>query len=202
MEFRFERLEIPDVVLAECGIAPDHRGFFSELFTGSAFEANGLPGALIQVNRSYSGSGVLRGLHYQNPPRAMGKLVSVMRGEIFDVAVDIRRGSPTYGRAVTQVLSADNRRMMWIPRGFAHGFCVIGAGADVVYGIDEEYVPEYDRGVLWNDAAIDIDWPITDPVLSEKDAHLPLLADADNAFTFEPSNESARSETGVGTDGL
>jgi dTDP-4-dehydrorhamnose 3,5-epimerase len=116
----------------------------------------------------------------------MGKLVSVMRGEIFDVAVDIRRGSPTYGRAVAQVLSADNRRMMWIPRGFAHGFCVIGTEADVVYAIDEEYAPELDRGISWDDPAVGIDWPIVEPVLSEKDAHLPRLAQADIRFTYEP----------------
>jgi dTDP-4-dehydrorhamnose 3,5-epimerase len=199
MEFRFKLLEVPDVVLIKAEAAVDHRGFLSETFRRSAFEAEGLPGAFVQENHSHSEPGVLRGLHYQNPPRAAGKLVSVARGEIFDVAVDIRKGSPTFGRAVTQTLSAENQRMLWIPRGFAHGFCVIGAGADVVYRMDEEFSLEHDRGILWSDPTIGIQWPISDPVLSDKDASLPLLGDADNAFRFDSSVQDARADTGVRT---
>jgi dTDP-4-dehydrorhamnose 3,5-epimerase len=119
--FRFEPLAIPDVVLIEATAVDDDRGFFSERLRQSAFEAHGVSATFVQENHSYSGPRVLRGLHYQNPPKAAGKLVGVIRGEIFDVAVDIRGGSPTYGRAVTEILSAKNRRMLWVPRGFAHG---------------------------------------------------------------------------------
>lgn len=184
MGFRFEPLAIQDVVLIETEAVDDERGFFSERFKRSAFEAHGMPGVFVQENHSYSGPRVLRGLHYQNPPKATGKLVGVIRGEIFDVAVDIRRGSPTYGRAVTEILSATNRRMLWVPRGFAHGFCVTGEEADVIYNVDEEFAPELDAGILWNDPSIGIDWPIQDPVLSPKDARLPPLSEADNRFTY------------------
>lgn len=184
MDFRFEPLAIPDVVLIEAQAAADDRGFFSERFKRSAFEAHGVPGVFVQENHSYSGPRVLRGLHFQNPPKAAGKLVGVIRGEILDVAVDIRRGSPTYGQAVTEILSEKNRRMLWVPRGFAHGFCVTGEEADVIYNVDEEFAPELDRGILWNDPAIGIEWPIEHPVLSPKDAQLPPLSEVDNRFTY------------------
>ncbi len=128
--------------------------------------------------------GVLRGLHYQKPPQAQGKLVMVLSGEVFDVAVDIRRGSPTYGRWVGETLSAENGRMLWIPVGFAHGFCVLSERADVVYLVTAEYAPDLDRGIRWNDPEIGIRWPVDEPLLSPKDARLPLLREADQDFVF------------------
>lgn len=192
MQFRFESLEIPEIVLIEPEVAADHRGFFTERFKRSAFEANGIHGDFVQDNHSYSGPRVLRGLHYQNPPKAVGKLVSVIRGRILDVAVDIRKGSPSFGRAVTAVLSSENRRMLWVPRGFAHGFYVLDEAVDVIYKMDAEYAPEFDRGILWNDPAIGIEWPDDTPVLSEKDATLPHLSLADNGFVYRERGTDLR----------
>jgi dTDP-4-dehydrorhamnose 3,5-epimerase len=202
MDLNFKRLVIPDVILIEAQAVADHRGFFSERFKRSIFAANGIPVSLVQVNHSYSRPRVLRGLHYQNPPKAAGKLVGAIRGEIFDVAVDIRKGSPTYGRAVTARLTGSNRLMLWVPRGFAHGFCALGHDAEVIYQMDEEYAPEVDRGILWNDPAIGVEWPIDDPVLSEKDANLPLLSAADNHFFYQaPATEHAGVRTDFGSGG-
>lgn len=182
MPFQFRRLQIPDIVLVEAQSFPDHRGFFLETYRMSSFEANGISGVFVQDNLSYSFHGVLRGLHYQNHPKAQGKLVTVLRGEIFDVAVDIRRGSPTYGQWMGMTLSADSCGMLYIPVGFAHGFCVTGGEAMVSYKVTEEYAPDLDRGIAWNDPEIGIRWPVETPVLSAKDAQLPLLRDADNSF--------------------
>jgi dTDP-4-dehydrorhamnose 3,5-epimerase len=182
MPFEFRRLAIPDVLLVEARIFGDERGFFMETYKRSDFAAHGIPDAFVQYNRSRSVRGVLRGLHYQKDPRAQGKLVSVLQGEVFDVAVDIRRGSPTYGRWVGERLSAENGRMLYVPVGFAHGFCVLSDRADVLYMVTDEYAPECDRGILWNDPEIGIDWPIAAPILSPKDAQLPALRHADNNF--------------------
>jgi dTDP-4-dehydrorhamnose 3,5-epimerase len=184
MTFRFHRLEIPDVILVEPRPFTDDRGLFLETYKKSEFTANGIPLPFIQDNRSRSVRGVLRGLHYQIHPKAQGKLVMALTGRIFDVAVDIRMGSPTYGQWVGLTLSAENMRILYIPVGFAHGFCVISGKADVLYKVTEEYAPEEDRGILWNDPDIGIDWPIAAPILSPKDAQLPALCDADNNFTF------------------
>lgn len=182
MSFRFRRLEIPEVVLIEAHNIEDDRGFFLETYRMSVFSANGISQAFVQDNYSHSIRGVLRGLHYQKRPKAQGKLVMALRGQIFDVAVDIRKGSPTYRKWVGMVLSADNFRMLYIPPGFAHGFCVLSGEAGVVYKVTEEYVPELDRGITWNDPEIAIQWPITKPILSPRDARLPLLKEADNNF--------------------
>src|SRR5690606_15100817 len=139
----------------------------------------------VQDNLSHSRYGVLRGLHYQAHPKAQGKLVSVLRGEIFEVAVDIRRGSPTYGRGVGVRLAAKDRRLLYVPVGFAHGFCVLSVEADVVYKVTKEYAPELDRGVRWNDPELGIRWPIEEPILSPKDAQLPLLREAAPDFIYE-----------------
>jgi dTDP-4-dehydrorhamnose 3,5-epimerase len=128
---------------------------------------------------------VLRGLHYQKAPKAQGKLVAAIRGAIFDVAVDIRRGSPTYGQWVGETLSDDNHRLLYIPPGFAHGFCVLSKIADVLYQVTEEYTPELDRGIIWNDPEINVTWPIAEPHLSAKDAVQPRLRDADHTFIYE-----------------
>jgi dTDP-4-dehydrorhamnose 3,5-epimerase len=156
-----------------------------ETYQCSAFAAAGIQEAFVQDNFSHSGRGVLRGLHYQTPPKAQGKLVSVLSGEIFDVAVDIRRGSPTYGRWVGVRLAAANRHLIYVPVGFAHGFCVLSAEADVVYKVTEEYAPELDRGVRWNDPELGIRWPIEEPILSPKDAQLPWLREAALDFRYE-----------------
>ena len=184
MAFRFERLKIPAVILVEFQKFSDDRGFFAETYKRSIFLANGIEENFVQDNYSHSAHGVLRGLHYQKAPRAQGKLVLAISGEIFDVAVDIRHGSPTYGKWVGEILSANNGRMLYIPPGFAHGFCVLSAEADVVYKVTNEYAPTLDRGVIWNDPAINITWPVQKPQLSPKDAQLPLLSAADINFTI------------------
>lgn len=184
MPFRFEQLEIPEVILVEPKAFADHRGYFVETYKRSDFEANGIPEIFVQDNHSHSVRGVLRGLHYQMDPKAQGKLVSVIQGEIFDVAVDIREGSPTYGRWVGVTLSAKDHRMLYVPAGFAHGFCVVSNEADVVYKVTEEYAPEVDRGIRWNDPEVGVRWPTEQPILSPKDAQLPLLRAADNNFVY------------------
>ena len=171
-------LAIPDVLLFEPKVFGDERGFFFESFNQQRFNAaTGLDLQFVQDNHSKSAKGVLRGLHYQLPPKAQGKLVRVVAGEVFDVAVDIRRGSPTFGRWEAVVLSAENRRQFWIPEGFAHGFAVLSERAVFSYLCTDVYVKEADAGVRWNDGDIGVDWPISDPLLSPKDNAAPLLAD-------------------------
>jgi len=183
MAFRFHSLEIGEVILIEAQAFEDNRGWFMETYKESEFAARGMPEAFVQDNCSRSVRGVLRGLHYQRHPKAQAKLVHVIRGEVFDVEVDIRRGSPTYGQWVGVTLSEFNRRMLYVPVGFAHGFCVLSDVADVVYKVTAEYAPQFDRGILWSDPEIGIHWPVQDPILSPKDARLPLLSEADNDFS-------------------
>jgi dTDP-4-dehydrorhamnose 3,5-epimerase len=187
MAFRFTQLVIPGVMQVEGDVFTDERGFFTELYRGSRFKLHGIVADFVQDNHSRSRRRVLRGLHYQKQPRAQAKLVAVLRGQIYDVAVDIRRGSPTYGHWVGAVLSEENRRVLYIPEGFAHGFCVLSDEADVVYKVSREYDPDLDRGIVWNDPNMGIEWPVSDPILSEKDAALPRLADADNNFVYGES---------------
>jgi dTDP-4-dehydrorhamnose 3,5-epimerase len=186
MPFEYHPTEIPEVILVEPRRFADDRGFFMETYKASEFAGYGLPATFVQDNLSYSSRGVLRGLHYQLHPHAQGKLVTALTGQIFDVAVDIRRGSPTFGRWVGQELSAQNGQMLYVPPGFAHGFCVLSDTAHVLYKVTAEYAPHLDRGILWNDPQIGISWPVADPVLSTKDAALPVLDDADNNFRFSP----------------
>ncbi len=184
MAFRFARLEIPDVILVEAKAFNDERGFFMEVYKHSEFTANRIPERFVQDNYSHSKRHVLRGLHYQKDPKAQGKLVAVFHGRVFDVAVDIRRGSPTYGKWVSVELSEEGHTMVYVPRGFAHGFCVLSSEASVVYKTTEEYSPDLERGIVWNDRDIAIEWPVTSPFLSLKDAALPTLREADNNFRF------------------
>ncbi len=156
----------------------DQRGFFKELFKASDFEQAGLPGRFVQDNLSFSQRGVLRGLHYQRSPHAQGKLVGCLRGEIFDVAVDLRRSSPTFGRWFALHLSEDNHLFLYVPEGFAHGFQVLSKEALVFYKCTAEYAPEFEAGVIWNDPDLAIPWPIEQPVLSERDKNWPLLGEA------------------------
>lgn len=185
MPFKFHRLEIPDLILIEGQRFDDDRGFFAETYKMSQFVPYGISSPFVQDNWSHSIRGVLRGLHYQKHPKAQGKLVMVLRGQIFDVAVDIRKGSPTYGQWAGVTLKAEELRMLYVPPGFAHGFCVLSDEADVLYKVTAEYSPELDRGIIWNDPEIGIRWPIVDPLLSAKDAQLPLLRDADNNFLVD-----------------
>ena len=166
-----KRLTIPEVVLFTPKVFGDDRGFFFESFKQSAFEAaTGLKREFVQDNHSKSQRGVLRGLHYQLPPKAQGKLVRVLQGEVFDVAVDIRKSSPTFGKWVGARLSAENKQQMWVPEGFAHGFVTLSETSEFLYRTTEEYAPEFERCIAWNDPAIGIDWQFTGiPALSGKD---------------------------------
>ena len=168
--------ELEGVFVIEPRVFPDPRGFFMETFHRERYEALGLHADFCQDNLSFSSKNTLRGLHYQFP-HAQAKLVQVLQGEIFDVAVDIRRGSPTFGRAVGVSLSESNRLQLFIPRGFAHGFCVLSATALFAYKCSDFYAPDCDRGVQWSDPGLGIAWPIEDPLLSAKDQGLPLLKD-------------------------
>ena len=185
MTFVFEGLEIPDVILVKATAHPDPRGSFMEAYKLSAYAASGIPERFVQDNISHSARDVLRGLHYQLRPKAQGKLISVIRGAIFDVAVDIRRGSPTYGRWVGLRISAEDHMLLYVPVGFAHGFLVLSDQADVAYKVTAEYAPEADRGIVWNDPGLGIDWPIHNPILSPKDAVLPMLSQAENDFVYQ-----------------
>jgi dTDP-4-dehydrorhamnose 3,5-epimerase len=184
MPFTFTRLRIPEVVLIQPKAFEDARGIFMETFKASEFVAAGLPGQFLQDNASVSKKGVLRGLHFQNPPAAQAKLVSVTAGEIFDVAVDIRKNSPTFGHWVGEILSSENLRMLFVPEGFAHGFCVLSGEARVSYKVTAEYSAPHDRSILWNDPHIGVDWPIREPILSGKDAGAPTLEKSDNCFLY------------------
>ena len=165
-------LAIPDVLLFEPKVFGDARGFFFESFNQQRFNAaTGLDLQFVQDNHSKSAKGVLRGLHYQLPPKAQGKLVRVVAGEVFDVAVDIRKNSPTFGQWVGEILSGDNKRQLWIPPGLAHGFVVLSDSAEFLYKTTDYYAPEMERCIRWDDPDLAIDWPIGgEPVLSGKDA--------------------------------
>ena len=171
---------IPEVLVLEPRVFGDARGFFFESFNARDFaRATGLNVDFVQDNHSKSAKGVLRGLHYQIQ-HAQGKLVRVVEGEVFDVAVDLRRSSPTFGRWVGERLSADNHRQLWVPPGFAHGFVVLSESADFLYKTTDYWSPEHERSLLWNDPAIGIDWPIdAQPLLAAKDAAAPRLRDAE-----------------------
>lgn len=178
---------LPGCRVIEPAVHGDDRGYFFESWNAERFCANGLDMRFVQSNVSSSSRGVLRGLHYQWP-RPQGKLVSVLEGEVYDAAVDIRRGSPTFGRWTAVILSATNHRQFWIPEGFAHGFAVLSERAVFSYLCTEVYVGESDAGVRWNDAAIGVDWPVGDPVLSAKDLAAPFLEDipADRLPVYTP----------------
>jgi dTDP-4-dehydrorhamnose 3,5-epimerase len=168
--------ELPGCVVIEPAVHGDARGFFYESFNAQRFAEAGFDLNFVQTNVSRSARGVLRGLHYQWP-KPQGKLVSVLEGEVYDVAVDIRVGSPTFGRWAAAILSAGNKRHFWVPEGFAHGFAVLSEHATFVYQCTALYARECDAGIRWNDAALAIDWPIAEPSLSEKDMQAPFLAD-------------------------
>ena len=174
MPFRFVPQEIPEVLLVEADTYNDARGFFLETYRERDFSAAGLP-RFVQDNHSRSTRGVLRGLHWQVAPAAMAKLVRCVRGRIFDVAVDVRPDASTFGAFVTAVLDGETGRMLYVPEGFAHGFCVLSDVADVVYRQSAYYSKEHERTLRYDDPSIGIPWPVDDPILSEKDAEAPAL---------------------------
>jgi dTDP-4-dehydrorhamnose 3,5-epimerase len=171
------KTELPDVLLIEPRVFGDTRGFFYESFQAARYTQAGITGPFVQDNHSRSVRGTLRGLHFQEP-RAQGKLVQVLRGTVYDVAVDIRRGSPTFGRWVGVELSEAQPRQLWIPPGFAHGFCVLSESADFFYKCTEFYAPDAERSIAWDDPRIGIRWPVGEPILSAKDREAPRLDDA------------------------
>lgn len=173
---KFIETPLPGCVVIEPQVFGDSRGFFYESYNEAKYREVGIDRKFVQSNVSRSARGVLRGLHYQWP-YPQGKLVSVLEGEVYDVAVDIRRGSPTFGQWAGVVLTAENHRHFWIPEGFAHGFCVLSEFATFAYQCSNLYDAKADGGVRWNDPAIGIDWPVSEPLLSEKDSKTPLLAD-------------------------
>jgi len=168
--------DLPGCLVVEPQVFGDERGFFYESFNRDKLLAHGLDLHFVQGNVSRSAQGVLRGLHYQWP-KPQGKLVSVLEGEVWDVAVDIRRGSPTFGRWTAVVLNAENKRHFWVPEGFAHGFCVLSEHATFTYLCTQTYDAQADAGIRWNDATLAIDWPIAEPSLSAKDVRAPFLED-------------------------
>jgi len=185
MSFKFEPLAIPDVIRITPVQHGDFRGFFSETYRASAFEAAGIPEVFLQDNHARSTRGVLRGLHYQAPPKAQAKLVRVVHGDVFDVAVDLRVGSPTFGQWAGGLLSGDDGVILYIPEGFAHGYVCVSEHADLVYKVSNEFDAALDGGIAWDDPAIGIPWPVKNPTLSERDLALPTLDAVNSPFRFQ-----------------
>ena len=180
-----EPLAIPDVILIQTKIFGDDRGSFSETWNQRAFRNAGIEAEFVQDNHAKSASaGTVRGLHYQAPPHAQGKLVRVIRGAILDVAVDMRKGSPTFGRSVSATLTAENAHQLWVPAGFAHGYAALEDNTEVLYKVTDFYAPECEGGVLWNDPDLAIDWPVDagSAQLSGKDLKLPRFSDVASPF--------------------
>ena len=174
MPLKFIETKIPGVIIIEPVVFNDSRGYFLETYHYNKYTENGLKVSFVQDNHSHSVKGTLRGLHYQLN-HAQGKLLYTVKGEIFDVAVDIRKSSPTFGKWVGAVLSGENKRQLYVPPGFAHGFCVLSEEADVTYKCTDFYAPDDEYGIIWNDPDIGIDWPVKDPVLSDKDCNFNIL---------------------------
>ena len=172
------------LLIIEPKVFGDERGFFLETWSRKRYQEIGINVDFVQDNLSFSRRGVLRGLHFQNP-QPQGKLVYVLQGEVFDVAVDIRKGSPTFGRWHGIFLSSEKKRQFWVPPGFAHGFCVTSESALFTYKCTELYAPAHERSILWNDPTLAIDWPVTEPQVSDKDRLAPLLADLDPSHLYD-----------------
>jgi len=179
MSFTFKALSIPDIILVEPEVFPDTRGCFFEIFRESGFNNANLPARFPQDNFSFSGKSVLRGLHYQKHPKTQGKLVTVLKGRIWDVVVDIRRNSPTYLKWISVELNDENRSMLYIPTGFAHGFLALSEDVHLLYKCTNEYDSKLDAGIRWDDPDIGIIWPVRNPILSKKDANLPFMHQAE-----------------------
>ena len=183
---KFIPTPIPDLFVIEPRVFGDHRGYFFESYNADAFAKAGIKADFIQDNESFSSAGVLRGLHFQAPPKAQGKLIRVQRGRVLDVAVDIRKGSPTYGKHFTIELTGENKKMLWIPPGFAHGFATLEDETVFLYKCTNTYAPEQEGSLLWSDETIGIDWGIDSPKLSEKDKIGPTFDSFESPFTYAP----------------
>ena len=183
---KFIKTDIPDVYIIEPSVFDDNRGYFFESFNKEAFEESIGTVDFVQDNESKSSRGVLRGLHFQKPPYAQAKLVRCIEGRVIDVSVDIRKGSPTYGKHVSVELSGENKRQLFVPRGFAHGFLVLSDSATFAYKVDNTYAPEFDAGIKYDDKELNIDWGMTEEEiqLSEKDKNLSFFKDLDSPFKF------------------
>jgi dTDP-4-dehydrorhamnose 3,5-epimerase len=178
---------LPGLALLEPKVFRDERGFFLESYSEAAFDSLGIRARFVQDNHAYSRqAGVLRGLHFQRPPFAQAKLVWVVRGSVLDVALDLRRDSPTFGRHFSVELSAENMKRLFIPRGFAHGYATLEPDTEFLYKVDAPFSPQADAGILWNDPDLGISWPVAEPVLSPKDRLLPRLRDFDSPFVCDP----------------
>ena len=175
----FRPFEIPGPILIQPRVFKDDRGYFLETYKKSGFAANGIDADFVQDNHSFSMRNVIRGLHYQLPPAAQGKLVSVIKGMAWDVVVDIRSGSPHYLKWVAAELSGENHTMLFVPPGFAHGFAALSDDVHLLYKCTAEYAPQQERGIRWDDPQMNIDWPIKNPIISERDQELPFLKDAE-----------------------
>jgi len=175
MPFEFKKMDIPDVVLIKPKVFEDERGFFMETYKKEDFKKAGIKRDFIQDNHSKSKHAVLRGLHFQRNPYAQAKIVRCIKGIIYDVAVDLRKSSSHFGKYVATILSEYNKYQLYIPRNFAHGFVVLSGEAEIVYKVDNIYSPDYESGLIWNDPDINIQWPVDNPIISEKDKGLPTL---------------------------
>ncbi len=182
----FSNCQIPGLIIVEPAVFEDRRGYFFESYNLSLFEQNGIPCKFVQDNQSQSSYGVIRGLHFQMSPFAQSKLIRVLAGKILDVVVDIRKGSPTFGQSFNIELSAENKKQLFIPHGFAHGFSVLSKTASVLYKCDQFYNKQSERGIRFDDPSMNIDWriPAGKAIISGKDQQLPLLADCMNHFEF------------------
>ncbi|MBU2510556.1 dTDP-4-dehydrorhamnose 3,5-epimerase [bacterium] len=185
---KIEETIIPGVLIVKPNVFEDDRGFFLESYNRREFLHAGITDEFVQDNHSKSTKGVLRGLHYQkNFPQ--GKLIRAIQGEVLDVVVDIRKGSPTFGKWISIIISSDNKKQVWVPKGFAHGFSVLSDVAEFCYKVTDYYHPEDEKGILWNDPQLAIDWKVENPVLSQKDQDLPLLKDLNQDLPFfEPDS--------------
>jgi len=177
MGYKFSKMDVDGVILIKPGIHYDSRGYFMESYTKKEFANEGIKEEFVQDNHSFSIKNTLRGLHYQIEPFQQSKLIRCISGEIMDVAVDIRRGSKTYGKYVSVILSSENKNMLYIPKGFAHGFLVTSDYAEVIYKVDNYYSRNHERGIIWNDETIGIRWPVDNPIISEKDGSWPKFQD-------------------------
>ncbi len=184
MDFSFKKLKIPDVILIIPKVFRDDRGYFMETYKKSSFEKNSIPQDFVQENESLSKKGVFRGLHYQKNPMSQGKLVRVVKGSAIDYAVDIRKGSPHYGKWVSAKLTGKNKKMLWVPPGFAHGFLSLKNDTKFCYKVTKEYSPEHEAGIRYDDTLIKLEIPEDELIIAEKDKELPSLEDADNNYTY------------------
>ncbi|MBF0352862.1 MAG: dTDP-4-dehydrorhamnose 3,5-epimerase [SAR324 cluster bacterium] len=185
---RFIETPLKGAFVIEPVVHQDHRGFFTETYKEPLFREHGLTAVFIQDNHARSEQpGVLRGLHYQEPPHAQTKFIRALRGSIFDVIVDIRKGSQTYGQHFSIELSDKNFKMLWVPVGFAHGYCTLELGTEVAYKVDSLYAPKQEGGIIWNDPDLGIQWPVEQPVLSDKDGKMPQLKNFDSPFSCHSS---------------